>query len=168
MGSTFKPIVYTAAIDRGYTPTSIIVDAPVAFPAGPGQPLYSPQNYDHKFEGPVTLRYALEESRNVPTVKLLDSVGPTNVARLRASASGSRSTFQPYLSMALGAGGGDAARSHERVHRVPEPGHADDSRTSAARARSRGQPARGEPRRAARRDPRRYRVRDDEPAARRR
>ena len=76
MGSTFKPIVYTAAIDRGYTPTSIIMDAPVAFPAGPGQPLYSPQNYDRKFEGPVTLRHALEESRNMPTVKLLDGIGP--------------------------------------------------------------------------------------------
>ena len=53
MGSTFKPIVYTAAIDRGYTPVSIIVDAPVAYPAGPGQPLYSPQNYDRTYKGPV-------------------------------------------------------------------------------------------------------------------
>ena len=52
MGSTFKPIVYTAAIDRGYTPVSVIDDAPVAFPAGPGQPLYSPQNYDRTYEGP--------------------------------------------------------------------------------------------------------------------
>ena len=51
MGSTFKPIVYTAAIDRGYTPVSVIDDAPVAFPAGPGQPLYSPQNYDRTYEG---------------------------------------------------------------------------------------------------------------------
>ena len=71
MGSTFKPIVYTAAIDRGYTPASIIIDAPVAYPAGPGQPLYSPQNYDRTFKGPITLRYALEQSRNVPTVRLL-------------------------------------------------------------------------------------------------
>jgi penicillin-binding protein 1A len=102
MGSTFKPIVYTAAIDRGYTPTSIIVDAPVAFPAGPGQPLYSPQNYDRTFRGPVTLRYALEQSRNVPTVKLLDSIGPA-VAIDYARRFGFTSKFQPYLSLGLGA-----------------------------------------------------------------
>jgi penicillin-binding protein 1A len=101
MGSTFKPIVYTAAIDRGYTPTSIIVDAPVAFPAGPGQPLYSPQNYDRKFEGAVTLRRAIEDSRNVPTVKLLDSIGPP-VAIDYAKRFGFSNKFQPYLSMALG------------------------------------------------------------------
>jgi penicillin-binding protein 1A len=101
MGSTFKPVVYTAAIDRGYTPTSIIVDAPVAFPAGPGQPLYSPQNYDRKFEGPVTLRRAIEDSRNVPTVKLLDSIGPA-VAIDYARRFGLSNKFQPYLSMALG------------------------------------------------------------------
>jgi len=65
MGSTFKPIVYTAAIDRGYTPVSVIVDAPVAYPAGPNQPLYSPQNYDRKFEGPVTLTSSLI-AHNVP------------------------------------------------------------------------------------------------------
>jgi penicillin-binding protein 1A len=102
MGSTFKPIVYTAAIDRGYTPASVIVDAPVAYPAGPNQPLFSPQNYDRKFEGPVTLRHALEESRNIPTVKLLDSIGPA-VAIDYAKRFGFTSKFQPYLSLALGA-----------------------------------------------------------------
>ena len=102
MGSAFKPIVYTAAIDRGYTPASVIVDAPVAYPAGPNQPLYSPQNYDRKFEGPVTLRHALEQSRNIPTVKLLDSIGPA-VAIDYARRFGFTSKFQPYLSLALGA-----------------------------------------------------------------
>jgi penicillin-binding protein 1A len=102
MGSTFKPIVYTAAIDRGYTPTSVIVDAPVAFPAGPDQPLYSPQNYDRTYKGPVTLRYALEESRNVPTVKLLDGIGPA-VAIDYAKRFGLTGHFQPFLSLALGA-----------------------------------------------------------------
>src|SRR5262249_46135763 len=66
LGSTFKPIVYTTAIDRGFTPSSIIDDSPVSYNAGAGQPLYSPHNYDHKFLGPITLRYALEESRNIP------------------------------------------------------------------------------------------------------
>jgi penicillin-binding protein 1A len=102
MGSAFKPIVFTAAIDRGYTPASVIVDAPVAYPAGPNQPLYSPQNYDRKFEGPVTLRRALEQSRNIPTVKLLDSIGPA-VAIDYAKRFGFTSKFQPFLSLALGA-----------------------------------------------------------------
>jgi penicillin-binding protein 1A len=102
MGSTFKPIVYTAAIDRGYTPVSIIDDAPVAFPAGPGQPLYSPQNYDRTYEGPITLRRAIEQSRNVPTVKLLDGVGPA-VAIDYARRFGFTNPMQPYLSLALGA-----------------------------------------------------------------
>ncbi len=102
MGSTFKPIVYTAAIDRGYTPTSIIVDAPVAFPAGPGQPLYSPQNYDRTFKGPVTLRYAIEESRNVPAVKMTDTIGPAVVIDY-ARRFGFTSKFLPYLSLGLGA-----------------------------------------------------------------
>ena len=102
MGSAFKPVVYTAAIDRGYTPTSIIVDAPVAFPAGPGQPLYSPQNYDRTFKGPVTLRYAIEESRNVPAVKMTDTIGPAVVIDY-ARRFGFTSKFQPYLSLGLGA-----------------------------------------------------------------
>ena len=80
---TFKPIVYTAAIDRGYTPTSIIIDAPVDVPCGPGQPPYSPQNYDRKFEGPITLRRALEDSRNVPAVQLMDAARAAAGHRLR-------------------------------------------------------------------------------------
>ncbi len=101
MGSTFKPIVYTAAIDRGYTPTSTLLDAPVAYPAGPGQPVYSPQNYDRKFEGPVTLRHALEESRNVPTVRLLEALTPkTAIAYARRF--GFTNQLPPYLSLGLG------------------------------------------------------------------
>ena len=102
LGSTFKPIVYTAAIDRGYTPSSIIVDAPVSYSAGNGQ-LYSPHNYDHKFLGPVTLRYALEESRNIPAIKVMDAVGPKNVLDY-ARRFGFEEDFPPYLPIALGAG----------------------------------------------------------------
>ena len=75
LGSTFKPIVYTAAIDRGFTPASMIVDAPVSYPVGSAED-YSPQNYDHKFEGPVTLRHALEDSRNIPAVKMMAEIEP--------------------------------------------------------------------------------------------
>lgn len=102
LGSTFKPIVYTVAIDRGFTPTSMIVDAPVAYDAGSGQ-TYSPQNYDHKFEGPVTLRHALEDSRNIPAVKMMEAVGPANVVTY-AKKFGFSQTFPPYLAIALGAG----------------------------------------------------------------
>ena len=102
LGSTFKPIVYTTAIDRGFTPASILIDAPVAFPAGNGQ-TYSPQNYDHKFEGPITLRHALEESRNIPAIKMMAELEPRNVLDY-AKRFGFQEDFPPYLSIALGAG----------------------------------------------------------------
>ena len=86
VGSAFKPFVFTAAIDRGYTPTSIIVDAPVSCNAGPGQPPYAPQNYDRKYEGTITLRRVLEQSRNIPTVKLMEQLTPAQVDQLRAPA----------------------------------------------------------------------------------
>ena len=66
VGSAFKPFVYTAAIDSGYTPVTLLMDTPVSFPGGAGQPAYTPLNYDREFEGPITLRRALEQSRNVP------------------------------------------------------------------------------------------------------
>jgi penicillin-binding protein 1A len=102
VGSAFKPIVYTAAIDRGYTPASVIVDAPVSFTAGPNQPPYSPQNYDHTFEGPVTLRHALEDSRNVPAVRVMDQLGAKQVIAY-ARKMGLTSPLPPYLPVALGA-----------------------------------------------------------------
>ena len=105
LGSTFKPIVYTAAIDRGYTPASTLDDSPVAFQVGPNQPPYSPQNYDHTFMGPITLRYALEQSRNVPTVRLMDQLGPQVVIEY-ARRLGITSPLPPYLSLALGSAEG--------------------------------------------------------------
>jgi penicillin-binding protein 1A len=102
LGSTFKPIVYTAAIDRGFTPTSILLDAPVAYQAGNGR-VYSPTNYDHKFDGPITLRWALEESRNIPAIKMMDTLGPKNVLDY-AKRFGFEENFPPYLPIALGAG----------------------------------------------------------------
>jgi penicillin-binding protein 1A len=101
LGSTFKPIVYAAAIDRGFTPTSTIMDAPVSYATGPGQPPYEPMNYDKLWEGPVTLRHALEQSRNVPTVRLMEQLGPSQVIGY-AQRLGFSSTIQPFLSSALG------------------------------------------------------------------
>ena len=104
MGSTFKPIVYTAAIDRGFTPSSILIDGPVSYPAGNGQ-IYTPTNYDHTFEGAITLRWALEESRNIPAITMMDTLGPKNVLAY-AKRFGFEKEFTPYLPIALGAGDG--------------------------------------------------------------
>ena len=102
VGSLFKPIVFTAAIDRGFTPVSVFIDEPVAFDVGPDQPPYSPRNYDLKYEGPVTLRRALEQSRNVPAVKAMAEIGPAQVTSY-AKRFGFRRDYPPYLSIALGA-----------------------------------------------------------------
>ncbi|MSO61284.1 MAG: PBP1A family penicillin-binding protein [Acidobacteria bacterium] len=102
MGSTVKPILYTAAIDRGLTPTTILVDEPTDFDAGAGQPAYRPRNYDRKFQGSMTLRHALEQSRNIPAVKVMAMLGPNQVASY-AKKFGFAQDFRPFLSMALGA-----------------------------------------------------------------
>jgi penicillin-binding protein 1A len=103
IGSTFKPILYTAAIDRGLTPATVLVDEPHAFDAGAGQPPYTPRNYDGKFDGPVTLRTALERSRNIPAVLVMEMLGPAQVAPY-ATRFGLPGDLPPYLSSALGAG----------------------------------------------------------------
>jgi penicillin-binding protein 1A len=101
VGSSFKPFIYTTAIDRGYTPVSIFVDEPVSYEPGPNQPPYEPLNYDRKYEGPVTLRWALEDSRNIPAVKALAELGPANVIKV-AARFGLPANMPPYLSLALG------------------------------------------------------------------
>jgi penicillin-binding protein 1A len=103
VGSSFKPFVYTAAIDRGYTATSILVDTPASFEAGPNQPPYEPKNYDRKFEGNITLRHALEDSRNVPTIRLMAALGAEQVIMF-ARRFGITSPLPPYLPIAIGAG----------------------------------------------------------------
>ncbi len=77
-GSAFKPIIYAAALDYGLTPATIIVDEPVTYPGG-SRGEWSPENADHKFYGPTSLREALTYSRNVVTVKLVDAVGINRV-----------------------------------------------------------------------------------------
>ena len=101
VGSSFKPYVYTAAIDRGASPDDTIVDAPVTFPMPSGTP-YEPHNYDEKFEGTITLRRALAQSRNIPALKLADSVGIKTVIDY-AHRFGITSNIPPYLPVALGA-----------------------------------------------------------------
>ena len=103
LGSTFKAILYSAAIDSGYTSSSIIIDEPVTYDLGPEQPPYEPANYDNEFVGPITLRRALEKSRNVPAVAVMAELGPESVATY-AQRFGFSSPLPPVLSLALGAG----------------------------------------------------------------
>jgi penicillin-binding protein 1A len=100
VGSSFKPYVYTAAIDRGATPDDTIVDAPITFPTPSGP--YEPHNYDEKFEGTITLRRALAQSRNIPALKLTDNLGIKTVIDY-AHRFGITSNIPPYLPVALGA-----------------------------------------------------------------
>ena len=98
-GSAFKPFVYAAAMDVGFTPASIIWDEPVEYQDRGGT--WSPQNYDHNFLGPVTLYSGLVKSRNVVAVRLLEKVGTKRVIEY-ARRMGISSPLGPYLSLALG------------------------------------------------------------------
>ncbi len=100
-GSSFKVYVYAEAIAQGLSPFDTVVDEPVTFHSG-GQE-YSPHNYDEKFEGRITLRRALADSRNIPAVRLLDKIGIENTIDL-ARKFGITSPLPPYLPLALGAG----------------------------------------------------------------
>jgi penicillin-binding protein 1A len=100
-GSSFKPMIYTAAVDNGFQPTDVIEDAPISLPGGAGGGAWTPGNYDGKFSGAVTLRYALQRSINIPAIKLLRKLGVSLVASY-ARRLGIKSTIQPNLSMALG------------------------------------------------------------------
>jgi penicillin-binding protein 1A len=100
-GSSFKVYVYAEAIEQGESPFDVVSDTPVSFTSG-GQE-YTPHNYDEKFEGRITLRRALADSRNIPAVRLLDHVGIQNVIDLARKA-GITSPLPPYLPLALGAG----------------------------------------------------------------
>ena len=102
-GSSFKPIVYAAALDNGYTPSTIIMDAPIEIDMGAGGGIWTPQNYGGKFFGPSTLRFGLEESRNVMTVRLAQDIGMPLISEY-AKRFGVYDELPPYLSYALGAG----------------------------------------------------------------
>jgi len=100
VGSSFKPYVYTAAIDQGATPEDTVLDAPATFMTASGP--YSPHNYDEKFEGEITLRHALAESRNIPAVKLAQRLGiKTVIGYTRRFGISER--IPAYLPIALGA-----------------------------------------------------------------
>jgi penicillin-binding protein 1A len=104
-GSSFKPFVYSAALEKGFTPTTIVNDAPLFFDAGVtgGQP-WEPKNYDGKFEGPMPLRTALAKSKNMVSIRILQAVGAQNVQKWIGRFGFDVEKHPPYLTMALGAG----------------------------------------------------------------
>ena len=102
-GSTFKPFVYLAALEQGYSPTDLVLDAPFVFDQGPGLPKWKPENYSKKFYGPMTLRQGIEKSRNLMTVRLAQDIGMKSVSDL-SRRMGVNRNLPPLLSMSLGAG----------------------------------------------------------------
>src|SRR3954453_12322423 len=102
-GSAFKPFVYAAALDNGYTPSTVVMDAPIEIDQGAGGGVWKPENYSHKFYGPQTLRFGIEHSRNVMTVRLAQDVGMPLIAEY-AKRFGVYDDLPNYLSFALGAG----------------------------------------------------------------
>lgn len=104
-GSSFKPFIYSAALEKGFTPATVVNDAPLFFSAGVtgGQP-WEPKNYDGTFEGPMTLRRGLAKSKNMISIRVLQSVG-TEYAQQWVTKFGFEAEKHPaYLTMALGAG----------------------------------------------------------------
>ena len=101
-GSSFKPFLYAAALDNGYTPSSVVMDAPLEL-AVPGQAVWRPQNYGGKFYGPSTLRTGIELSRNLMTIRLAQDMGMPLVAEY-SKRFGIYDNMLPVLSMSLGAG----------------------------------------------------------------
>jgi penicillin-binding protein 1A len=101
-GSAFKPIIFTAAFDKGITAAKVYMDEPISFKgAMPGGEEWNPQNYDHEYHGPTTLRTALVQSRNIVTIKLLQDIGIDYAADYAANM-GITSVMSRNLSMALG------------------------------------------------------------------
>jgi penicillin-binding protein 1A len=104
-GSSFKPFIYSAALEKGFTPATVINDAPLFFDAGVtgGQP-WEPKNYDGTFEGPMTLRKGLAKSKNMISIRILQSVGTRNAQEWVTKFGFDEDKHPAYLTMALGAG----------------------------------------------------------------
>ena len=104
-GSSFKPFIYSAALEKGFTAATVINDAPLFFDAGVtgGQP-WEPKNYDGKFEGPMSLRQGLAKSKNMISIRILQAVGPQNAQEWITRFGFDEDKHPAYLTMALGAG----------------------------------------------------------------
>ena len=109
-GSSFKPFIYSAALEKGFTPLTVINDAPLFFDAtATGSQPWEPKNYDGKFEGPMPLRQALAKSKNMVSIRILQAIGPTYAQDWITRFGFEADKHPAFLTMALGAGHGDAA-----------------------------------------------------------
>jgi len=104
-GSSFKPFIYSAALEKGFTPSTIVNDAPIRFEASvTGSEAWEPKNYDGKYEGPIKLRQALAKSKNMVSIRVLHAIGPHYAQDYAARFGFETAKHPPYLTMALGAG----------------------------------------------------------------
>ncbi len=104
-GSAFKPFIYSAALEKGFTPATVVNDAPFFVPAAQaGGEDWEPKNYDGKFEGPMRVRMALAKSKNLVTVRVLQAIGPQYAQDYIARFGFDPKLHPPYLTMGLGAG----------------------------------------------------------------
>jgi penicillin-binding protein 1A len=104
-GSSFKPFVYSAALEKGFTPATVINDAPIVFDAEQtGSEPWEPKNYDGKFEGPMRMRQALIKSKNMVSIRILQSITPQYAKDYAAKFGFDEAKIPAYLTMALGAG----------------------------------------------------------------
>ncbi|MBK5915336.1 penicillin-binding protein [Rhodocyclus purpureus] len=104
-GSSFKPFIYSASLEKGFTPASVIEDLPITFPASvTGSQLWEPKNYDGKYEGAMTMRTGLAKSKNMVSIRLLDAIGVHYAQDYLTRFGFDADKHPPYLTMALGAG----------------------------------------------------------------
>ena len=104
-GSSFKPFIYSAALEKGFTPLTTVNDAPLFFDAGTtGSQPWEPKNYDGKFDGPMSLRTALAKSKNMVSIRVLQSAGADFAQQWITNFGFDAEKHPPYLTMALGAG----------------------------------------------------------------
>jgi penicillin-binding protein 1A len=104
-GSSFKPFVYSAALERGFTPATVVLDAPIVIDAAQtGSQTWEPKNYDNEYDGPMTLRQALAKSKNMVSIRILQTIGPKYVQGYIARFGLDPDKHPAYLPMALGAG----------------------------------------------------------------
>jgi penicillin-binding protein 1A len=104
-GSSFKPFIYSAALEKGFTPGTVVNDAPLFFDAGTtGSQPWEPKNYDGTFEGPMPLKRALARSKNMVSIQVLQAVGPPDAQQWITRFGFDPDKHPPYLTMALGAG----------------------------------------------------------------
>lgn len=104
-GSSFKPFIYSASLEKGYTPSTLIADEPIVISASEtGSQAWQPHNYDGKYEGPMQMRQALAKSKNMVSIRVLQAIGPQYAQDYATKFGFDGEKHPPYLTMALGAG----------------------------------------------------------------